>query len=94
MYPPHTRGPEETKIPWEHRGKLVFWTKSSRPAHVSKKNKKRHRLRLTTHADVASSNTAVKLIYHTDRMQKIVAQNMKYSLIYPKYKFDPSACAH
>ena len=40
MYPPHTRGPEETKISWEHRGKLVLWTKSSRPAHVSKKIKK------------------------------------------------------
>ena len=39
MYPPHTRGPEETKISWEHRGKLVFWTKSSRPCHVSKKHR-------------------------------------------------------
>ena len=26
MYPPHTRGPEETKISWEHRGGLVLWT--------------------------------------------------------------------
>ena len=61
---------------------------------MSVKNKKRHHLRLITHADVVSFNTAVKLIYHTDRMQKFVAQNMKYSLIYPKYKFDPSARAH
>ena len=39
MYPPHTKGPRETKISWGHRGKLVFWTKSSRPGHVSKKIK-------------------------------------------------------
>jgi len=40
MYPPHTKGPRETKISLRHRGKLAFWTKSSRPGHVSKKIKK------------------------------------------------------
>ena len=40
---------------------------------MSVKKIKKHRLRLTTHADVASFNIAVKLIYHIDRMQKIVA---------------------
>jgi hypothetical protein len=73
MHPPHAKGPEETKIACLHDRKLVFWTKSSWPRHVSKKNKKRHCLRLTMHADVASFNIAVKPIYHTDRMQKIVA---------------------
>ena len=37
---------------------------------MSVKNKKRHRLRLTTHADVASFNAAAKHISKADRMQK------------------------
>ena len=40
MYPPHAKGPRGTKISWPQRGKLVFQTKSTRPAHVSKKTKK------------------------------------------------------
>ena len=36
-----------------------------------KKNKKRHRLRLTTHAEVVSFNMVVKLINKTDRLQKM-----------------------
>ena len=67
MYSPHTKGPRETKISWGHMGNLVFWTKSSRPAHV---NKKIHHLRLITHADVASFNAAAKRISKADRMQK------------------------
>ena len=82
IYPPHTKGPRETKISWGHRGKLAFWTKSSRPAHVSEKNKKRHHLRLITHADVASFNAAAKRISKADRLQKMGVQNMKYQLIY------------
>ena len=80
MHPPHTKEPRETKISWGHRGKLAFWTKSSRPAHVSKK--KRHHLRLITHADVASFNAAAKRISKADRLQKMGVQNMKYQLIY------------
>jgi hypothetical protein len=38
---------------------------------MSVKNKKRHRLRLTTHADVASFNAAAKLIDKADRLQKV-----------------------
>ena len=71
MHPPHAKGPEETEIACLHDRKLVFWTKSSWPRHVSKKNKKRHRLRLTTHADVASFNIAVKLIDKADRLRKM-----------------------
>ena len=37
---------------------------------MSVKNKKRHRLRLTTHADVASFNAAAKRISKADRLQK------------------------
>lgn len=38
MYPLHAKGPRETKISWPQRGKLVLQTKSTQPAHVSKKN--------------------------------------------------------
>ena len=55
------------------------WTKSSQPAHVSKK---KHHLRLITHADVASFNAAAKRISKADRLQKMGVQNMKYQLIY------------
>ena len=49
---------------------------------MSVKNKKRHHLRLITHADVASFNMVVKLIDKADRLQKMGVQNMKYQLIY------------
>ena len=68
MHSPHTKGIREIKISWAHRGKLVFWTKSSWSRHASKK--KRHHLRLTTHADVASFNAATKPIDQADRLQK------------------------
>ena len=42
-------------------------------------NKKRHRLRLTTHADVASFNAAAKRISKADQMQKI-AQGPKHKI--------------
>ena len=67
MYRQHTKVHKETKISWAHRGKLVLWTKSSWSRHVSKN---KHHLRLTTHADVASFDMAVKLTCHTDRMPK------------------------
>ena len=69
IYPPHTRGPRETKISWEHRGKLVLWT-SQVGQVVSVRYKKRHNLRLTMHADVASFNAAAKHVNRAGRMQK------------------------
>ena len=71
----------------------MLWPKSSRPAHVSKKNKKRHHLRLITHADVASFNAAAKRISKADRLQKMGVQNMKYQLIYSMQKLNLSARA-
>ena len=38
---------------------------------MSVKNKKRHDLRLTTHAEVVSFNMVVKLIDKADRLQKM-----------------------
>ena len=64
------------------QGKLVLWTKSSQPAHVGKKIKKRHHWRLITHADVSSFNAAAKHISQADRLQKMGVQNMKCQLIY------------
>jgi len=60
----------------------VLQTKSSRPAHVSKKNEKRHNLRLCPHAALASFDAAAKRIRKADRLQKMGVQNMKYQLIY------------
>ena len=68
-HPPHTKGPEETKIACAQRGELMFRTKSSWSRLVSKKIK-RHHLCLTTLTDVVSFNMAVNLIYHTDQMLK------------------------
>ena len=48
----------------------MFWTKLSRPGHVSKRKQKIHHLSLTTHAAVVIFNMAVELINTADRMQK------------------------
>ena len=55
--------------------------------------KKRRRLRLITHADVASFNAAAKRISKADRMQKMGVRNMKYQLIYSMEKLKPSTRA-
>ena len=49
---------------------------------------------LVTDADVLSFHMEVKPIYHAGWMQKVVAQNTKYSLIYSLRKFDPGDRQH
>ena len=62
MCPPHTKGPREPReFLWGTGGETCFGP--TQVAQVmSVKNKKRHYLRLTTHADVASFNAAAKHI--------------------------------
>ena len=55
--------------------------------------KKRHNLRLTTHAEVVSFNMVVRLIDKADRLQKMGVQNMKYQLIYSMQRLNLSARA-
>ena len=82
LHPPVVLGPHlQRRIFLEAQGEtsILDQVKSARSCQ---KKKRRRRLRLIMHTDVASFNAAAKRSSKADQMQKMGVRNMKYQLIY------------